>query len=662
MEYQDFTIDIHSAGRGCFEAKVIDSLVGGGARVIFRRPFEKRALRSLLQRADKRVRDDLRGITDQEGRKPLTALSAREIGQQLFSTLLHGELLALFDRCRDALPRNGRSGMRIRLRFLLSDTEAEYLGALPWEWLWDSRGGTFVATARSTPVVRDFALPAREPLEVKSPLRILVVDGAPATMKQLNLQLEIDRMREALRRLSNKRLVKILHRKKVTPETLRDELLAKEIHVLHFMGHGGYHSASGCGAVFFAKPNGAADQVDGEELADYLKDIPSLRLVVLNACKTARHASRVGEPLYFGVASAILERARVPAVVANQYAISDEAAIELSTAFYGRLAKGDDVGEALTEARLRLKRKSREWATPVLFLSGESGKIFTVETTGNGRPAPPRRPTPAAQEPVRLGIRSIVGWGRDMKDRNDHFLDLADHFKGRFIHRQDDWQDIVFPRLRDFLLDHIDPRRPVLLDFAAHSSIAFAAGWVLEAKSGLDVRVLQRTGEMGEIPWHPDDGSAGEGELWLERPDIKLRRGAPDVALSLAVSQPDVAKHVRAYIRRKGLPVGRIVDAVIAPEPGQRSVRGGAHALRLAQAFLPHLRERRPHERDGCLHLFCAGPNALLFYLGQLSRSLESIALYEFPFGAKGSFGRYQRSIELPPPEEREAILEEENW
>jgi len=356
------------------------------------------------------------------------------------------------------------------------------------------------------------------------------------------------------------------------------------------------------------------------------------------------------------MASAILERAGVPAVVANQYAISDEAAIAFSAAFYNRLAKGDDVDEALTEVRLRLRRKSREWATPVLFLSGQSGKIFSLETAGNGRRARVPHPAGTAVEPVRLGIRSIVGWGRDMKDRNHQFLDLVEHFKGRFIRRPEDWREIIFPKLRTFLLDHIDPLRPVLLDFAAHASIAFAAGWVLEAKSGLDVRVLQRTGEVGELAWHPDDGSAGEDELWLERPDIKVRRGAPDVALSLAVSQPDVAKHVGAFIRRKGLPVGRIIDAVIAPAPGQRSVRGGAHSLRLAQALLPRLRERHPHEREGCLHLFCAGPNALVFYLGQLARSFESLALYEFPFGAKRSFGRYQRSIELPPPDERDEI------
>jgi CHAT domain/SMODS-associated and fused to various effectors sensor domain len=658
MEYQDFTIDIRSAGRGRFEAKVVDAAIEESPRISFGRPLDKRVLRRFLQEMDQRVLDVSKKRVDGKPPRRRPKLSSRKVGQQLYSTLLRGEMESLFDRCRAALPRDGKTGLRLRLRFLLNDTEAEYLGALPWEWIWDPRSTSFMATERSTPLVRDFAVPSRGPLELPRPLRILVVDAAPGTMNELNLKLEYDRMGTALRVLTNRGEVELLKLGDPSPEALRDELLAKDIHILHFMGHGGYHEGSRSGAVYFVTADGQEDQVDGEELACFLKDIPSLRLVVLNACHTARHAGHAGAPFYYGVGSAILERAGVPAVVANQHAISDDAAIAFSEIFYARLASGDDVDAALTEARLRLRRKSSEWATPVLFLAGQSGKIFTLTPAGNGRGALVLPAVEAPVEPVRLGVRSIIGYGADMEERNHEVLDLAEYFDGRFIREPKDWQGIIFPKLRDFLQKNVDAHRPLLLDFAAHSSIAFAAGWFLEAKSGLNVRVRQRTSEVGELEWRPDDGSAGKDEeaLWLERPDIEIHRRAPDVALSLAVSQPRVADHVEAFLQRKGLPVGRILDATIAPEPGPRSVRGGAHALRLAQALLPRLRERYPHEREGSLHLFCAGPNALLFYLGQLSRSFESIALYEFPFGAKGGFGQYQLSIELPPPAERQSI------
>lgn len=289
--------------------------------------------------------------------------------------------------------------------------------------------------------------------------------------------------------------------------------------------------------------------------------------------------------------------------------------------------------------------------TPVLFLSGRGEKIFTVESISNCHGARPHPLTLPEPEAVRLGVRSFTGYGADMEERTDAFLDLRKYFdqttpNGRFILDPEDWQAAVLPKLRTFLSDHVDPHRPVLLDLAAHASIAFAAGWLLEAKSGLDVRVRQRVSAVGELEWRPNDGTAGSDEdrLWLDRPDIALQPEGCNVALSMAVSQPEVLADVAEYLRQKDLPVRRILDAVIAPEPGPRSVRGGAHSLRLAQALVPRLRERQPRERSGGLHLFCAGPNALLVYLGQLSRSLGEIVLYEFAFGAPRNFGRYQRS------------------
>jgi hypothetical protein len=246
-----------------------------------------------------------------------------------------------------------------------------------------------------------------------------------------------------------------------------------------------------------------------------------------------------------------------------------------------------------------------------------------------------------------------------MEKRDDAVLDLAPWFDGRFIHQPEQRQMEVYPRLREFLDKERSQRRPLLLDFAAHASVAFAAGWILEAKSGADVRVRQRTKDHGEREWYAADGSAPEVPLWLDRPDIQLSKKAPAVALALAVSVPEVAGHVEAFIRSKKLPVGRIIDAVV-PEPGPHAVLGGAHALRLAETLLPRLLLRHPHERSGKLHLFCSAPNALVFYLGQIARSLGRVVLYEFAFETEDSYGRYQPSIELPSPDERRALPD--NW
>ena len=645
MDYQDFTLDIRSAAEGQFEARVINAPLGGNPRVFFPPPLSQEELKAL------------HGLFDGSGKeapeKPSPKALARQRGQQLYTALFRDEVAELYQNCRAMLLRETGTGLRLRLKFQLNDTEAGYLAALPWEWLCDPTSNEFLATDPCTPVVRDIAVPRPQgTLEVAGPLRILVVASASSNMG-LDLEKEIERVAEALKPLEESGEVEMVRLATADPNALRDALKDGEIHVLHFMGHGGYDTETGNGAVIFVQEGTGKDQVSGEPFAAYLKELPHLRLVVLNACKTARYASRKGASLNHGMAPILLERTHVPAVVANQYTISDSAAIAFSETFYHRIAKGDPVDEALTEVRLRLRRNNPEWATPVLFLTAPHGRLFAM---GAARPGvPEQREQP---ELIRLGVRSFEGFGGDMTARNDAVLELAHYFEGRYIKRKEDWQQKIFPELRAFLLKWIDPHRPLLLDFAAHSSIAFAAGWVLEPKSGLDVRVSQRISGEGVLDWHPKDGTEADGPLWLDRPDIELDAEAPDVALALSASQPDVAEHVQDFVRRKNLPIGRIVNATV-PEPGPRSVRGGAHALGLAQALLPRLRPRKPHERKGKTHLFCAAPNALVFYLGQLASSLGRVVLYEFAFQMEDSFGRYQLSIELPPPDEVRTIPED---
>jgi len=650
MDYQDFTIEVSSAAAGKLTARVVEAPVREWPENEFAAPIAREDLAALPAAFNRP------GAEIAEHGLPV---SPRELGEPLYSAVFAGEVAALFQRCRSAVDREESAGLRLRLRFRLDDPEAEYLAALPWEWLWDSTAHRFLAIDLGTPVVRDLVGCRPRPVEeIDPPLRILVVDAAPYTLHRLNLKLEIERMAEALEPLIRDGWVELKRLDPSDKDRLRDELRDEEIHVLHFMGHGGYDPESGTGAVFFVGDDGREDQVSGSTLADYLLRIPSLRLVVLNACKTASFGGKLGSPFNHGVAHPLLARTRTPAVVANQYTISDDAAVAFSRLFYGRIASGDGVDEALTDARLKLKARSWEWATPVLFLTAPDGRLFRF------RGGPPPRPQRAevigslAQvrtepPPVRLGVRSRIGFGADMEQRNDAVLDLVRWFDDRFIKDPAWWQEKVFPELRELLLAKSDPRRPLLLDFAAHASIAFAAGWVLEPKSGLDVRVRQRISQTGELEWSPTDGREGSERLWLERPDVEIDLEAPDVAVALSVSQPALVD-VEAFVRREGSTIGRIgriVDATIAPEPGPRSVHGGAHSLRLAQALLPRLREKRPHERGGRLHFFCAGPNALLFYLGQLAAGLPGIVLYEYPFGHREAFGRYQKSIELPPPE-----------
>ena len=642
MEYQDLSVALRSVEGGGFEAVV----PGEEAGPPFPDPIEEKELEEL------HASYDATGEQIQASRKDLTR-QQREIGKRLSEAFFHNGLWERFRTLREeAQGRGGQAGLR--LRFRLDDLRADYLAALPWEWITDPETGRFLAADRGTPLVREIfddragAVQALKDLEFEPPLRILIVDALPEGEKPLHLKAEIQGMEAALRPLWKKGEVDPIRLTRPSRDELCEALLDEGIHIFHFMGHAGYNPETGRGAIALEKKDRTADLIDGARLASFLKQIPDLRLVVLNSCKTARYKGCVA-PLN-GVAAAVLQEVRVPAVVANQLSISNRSAVDFSRVFYGRIAAGMGVDQAVTETRLWAWDQNAEWATPVLFLNGTDGQIFHLKP--GTCPSTVRVIPHQIDEPVELGLRSFDGHGKDMDIRTEEVCDFLDCFDQRSIKDAAWWQERIFPRLREFLNRRVEERRPVLLDFAAHSSIAFAAGWLLEPKSGLDVRVRQRVYNRGELDWNPRDGTEPEGPLWQERPDIELDPQAPDIAVAVSISQPTVAADVQAFIEAEGLRIGRILDAVIAPEAGQEVVKGGAHALRLAQTLLPRLQVRRPHERQGKIHFFCAAPNAFMVYLGQLATFLGKVVLYEYPFRTPEAQGRYQKSIELPPPEE----------
>ncbi len=354
--------------------------------------------------------------------------------------------------------------------------------------------------------------------------------------------------------------------------------------------------------------------------------------MVLNACLTARHGRGLGAPFNEGVASAVLALTGVQAVIANQYSISDRTAISFSAAFYGQIAAGNGVDEALTEARLRLKQRTSEWATPVLFyLPGWQALRHGEGPAGKRRPD---SPLPGPRPPRGAELRGLGrrhGHAQRRRPRSYAVLRRTANQGGGMVAGEG------LPRTPEVSPGKVDERRPLLLDFAAHSSIAFAAGWLLEPKSGLDVRVRQRTGSEGEFEWSPKDGRGVEGPLWLDRPDLEVDPDAVDVALALSVSQPDVAEHVREFIHHQEVVRSDGSSTVsLRRRLGPARCRGERTLCAWLTPLLPRLRRRRPHERAGRVHFFCACPNALSFYLGQLASSLAESRPLRVPLPCSG--------------------------
>jgi hypothetical protein len=156
-----------------------------------------------------------------------------------------------------------------------------------------------------------------------------------------------------------------------TLEALDDRLDCKHFHVFHFIGHGSFDGRKG--ALLFEDSEGGGDRVEGDRLASVIAGDSSLRLVILNACETARTTA---QELFAGVAQSVANQG-IPAVVAMQFPILDPMAVRFARRFYRALATGRVVDWAITKARRAMHAAGGAgWAVPVLFLSSRDGRLF----------------------------------------------------------------------------------------------------------------------------------------------------------------------------------------------------------------------------------------------------------------------------------------------
>ena len=298
--------------------------------------------------------------------------AAKRFGGKLFSSLFTGEALGVL---RVSLDDAHRSADKLRIRLCLSDAPA--LAELPWEYLYNLTLNRFFALDNDMAVVRYLDAPERvRPISVALPLRVLVVISSPSDYVPLDAEHEWQNLQDALGDLLRKGLVQIDRLEDATMAALRRQLAPNEYHILHFIGHGGFDRQSEEGVLVFEDGYGRSKFVGGQELGWLLHNHETLALAVLNACEGARTNQN---DLFAGTAQSLVQQG-IPAVVAMQFEITDDAAKTFAHAFYGGLAAGQPVELCLTETRMALFAEGHEleWATPVLYSRTEDGHVFDV--------------------------------------------------------------------------------------------------------------------------------------------------------------------------------------------------------------------------------------------------------------------------------------------
>jgi len=269
---------------------------------------------------------------------------------------------------------------------------------LPWEILADDSGHLFsqkisirrrLGQTTMPTVSRDFTLP----------VRILVVVARPNDAGQIDARAVSLPLLDAVEPLGTKVAIEFLY--PPTLSALSDRLAdekAPTVDVVHFDGHGVYDAGQGLGYLLFENDRRKGMPVDANTLGNLLNQC-GVPLMVLNACQSA--AQNEANP-YASVAARLI-RAGVGSVLAMNYSVLAIAAQKFVGAFYGALADGKTIGQAVDDGRRKLmadpKRHSltrpdangdlieasielRDWFLPALYQLNANPIVFADAPNG----------------------------------------------------------------------------------------------------------------------------------------------------------------------------------------------------------------------------------------------------------------------------------------
>ena len=329
--------------------------------------------------------DDFVGKLTRIREEPFTTDEAllREVGATLFGSLFQGQVRDLFISIyTQEVQAHEDAYLRIRLDV---DEAASEIAVLPWELMaWND---VFLSTQIKTLVTRQ--LLSLDYGNVKS----LQVSGKPKVLiviprgSGLATEAEENTIIKALERAA---IPYELLKGKVPLQKVDDALASGDYNIFHFIGHGDFEEHNDGLMHGTLRFSSAWEDLEEDEDEEWIEDTrlqslfgnhKQVKVVVLNACRGAVVDERRSGHGFLGVAPALL-RAGVPAVVAMQYAIRDDVALQFAETFYGRLGNGRWAGQVDTAVTLGRNAcylnypKDRGFATPVLYLRSEDGIVF----------------------------------------------------------------------------------------------------------------------------------------------------------------------------------------------------------------------------------------------------------------------------------------------
>jgi hypothetical protein len=242
-----------------------------------------------------------------------------------------------------------------------------------------------------------------------------------------------------------------------------------------------------------------------------------------------------------------------------------------------------------------------------------------------------------------IGIRSFIHFAENMGIETDSFVCVADQFEGRFPRNYSSWLTAA-KTIKSFIasqhpyLNSEDNK--VLLD--CHSSLAFLAGYLMTHRA----RVFPSGPRNGIEIYKPIRKTNVPPEsLWKYQVE-SLMEGAPNLAVVISVAN-QVDRQVREYLERSANDVGTLMILEPICGTGAISIADGDQAWAMACALTQIVRRYQVNSQQTLL--FISAPNFLTFFIGQQSRYMGRLTLFEYMMEDLDA-SKYEESITIPLP------------
>jgi hypothetical protein len=330
-----------------------------------------------------------------------------ELGQILFQSLFQGGVKDVYKLSQGGL----KQGQGLRLRFDIDPALTEIAG-LPWEFLYDPERGPLATLNMS--VVR-YLSQQLAPATLAAPLPLKILVTGAVTPPATDVKRELDEVRAALADLEQSGHVTIQVEEHLTRIKLQ-RLLRGDFQIWHFIGHGALSRDGKSGTLVF-EDTGGSTSISARELGIFL-DGSGVRLIVLDACGSAKLLT---DP-YRTIAPALI-RAQIPAVVAMQFTVPEEATRAFAGEFYRALAEGLPIDACVTEGRKAVivasGLRNPDWGIPVIYTRAPDGKLFELP-----------QPSATSTASQGSGININIGSGQRLEHSAINVSEVGNIIKG----------------------------------------------------------------------------------------------------------------------------------------------------------------------------------------------------------------------------------------